>query len=860
MAIPGDPFSAADRLPSGEQLFRIDRLVDPLRLPYTVCVLLENLLRQAGTEHVTEDDVRALAAWPQSAPDANLAFMPARVIMQDLTGVPAVVDLAAMRSAVARAGGDPSRVDPLVPVDLVIDHSVQVDAFGSDQAYQSNIDREFERNGERYALLRWAQEAFRNFRVVPPGMGIVHQVNLEYLGRVVQVRDGVAVPDSLVGTDSHTTMINALGVLGWGVGGIEAEAVMLGQPMYMLSPVVLGVRMSGELRPGVTATDLVLTMTERLRAHGVVGTFVEFFGPGVPALSVADRATISNMSPEFGSTAAMFPVDAQTLAYLRDTGRPADHVALVEAYTKEQGLFRTGDEPAPAFSETIDFDLSQVEPSLAGPRRPQDRVPLAGVPASFSKAFPVQHGNGTQLGDGSVAIAAITSCTNTSNPALMVAAGLVAKKAVERGLQTKPWVKTSLAPGSRVVRDYLDAAGLTEYLDALRFNLVGYGCTTCIGNSGPLPEEVSEEISKRDLSVAAVLSGNRNFEARIHPQVRANYLASPPLVVAFALVGSVTADLTSEPVGRDRDGNPVMLDEIWPTGEEVAEAVRGAVSASLFEHQYGRIFEGDDRWQTLPVPSGELFHWDPESTYVREATFFERPADLSDIVDARVLALLGDSVTTDHISPAGSIASSTPAGAYLMEHGIEPREFNSYGARRGNHEVMVRGTFANIRLRNRIVEDVEGGFTRHFPDGEQLSIYDASLRYLEEGVPLVVIAGREYGSGSSRDWAAKGSALLGVRAVIAESYERIHRSNLVALGVIPLQFADGESAESLGITGTETFTIRGLADFGVGDMVTVEIDGGERSFRALARLDAEADVRIYRAGGLLQMMMTELAG
>ncbi|HEY0389036.1 MAG TPA: aconitate hydratase AcnA [Gaiellales bacterium] len=860
MAIPGDPFSAADRLPSGEQLFRIGRLVDPLRLPYTVCVLLENLLRQAGTEHVTEDDVRALAAWPQSAPDANLAFMPARVIMQDLTGVPAVVDLAAMRSAVARAGGDPSRVDPLVPVDLVIDHSVQVDAFGSDQAYQSNIDREFERNGERYALLRWAQEAFRNFRVVPPGMGIVHQVNLEYLGRVVQVRDGVAVPDSLVGTDSHTTMINALGVLGWGVGGIEAEAVMLGQPMYMLSPVVLGVRMSGELRPGVTATDLVLTMTERLRAHGVVGTFVEFFGPGVPALSVADRATISNMSPEFGSTAAMFPVDAQTLAYLRDTGRPADHVALVEAYTKEQGLFRTGDEPAPAFSETIDFDLSQVEPSLAGPRRPQDRVPLAGVPASFSKAFPVQHGNGTQLGDGSVAIAAITSCTNTSNPALMVAAGLVAKKAVERGLQTKPWVKTSLAPGSRVVRDYLDAAGLTEYLDALRFNLVGYGCTTCIGNSGPLPEEVSEEISKRDLSVAAVLSGNRNFEARIHPQVRANYLASPPLVVAFALVGSVTADLTSEPVGRDRDGNPVMLDEIWPTGEEVAEAVRGAVSASLFEHQYGRIFEGDDRWQTLPVPSGELFHWDPESTYVREATFFERPADLSDIVDARVLALLGDSVTTDHISPAGSIASSTPAGAYLMEHGIEPREFNSYGARRGNHEVMVRGTFANIRLRNRIVEDVEGGFTRHFPDGEQLSIYDASLRYLEEGVPLVVIAGREYGSGSSRDWAAKGSALLGVRAVIAESYERIHRSNLVALGVIPLQFAEGESAESLGITGTETFTIRGLADFGVGDMVTVEIDGGERSFRALARLDAEADVRIYRAGGLLQMMMTELAG
>jgi aconitate hydratase len=860
MATPPDPFSAADTLGSGERIYRIDRVADPLRLPYTVCVLLENLVRRAGTEHVTEDDVRALAAWPQRAPSANLAFMPARVIMQDLTGVPAVVDLAAMRSAVARAGGDPSRVDPLVPVDLVIDHSVQVDAFGSDRAYQANIDREFERNGERYALLRWAQEAFRNFSVVPPGMGIVHQVNLEYLGRVVQVRDGVALPDSLVGTDSHTTMINSLGVLGWGVGGIEAEAVMLGQPLYMLAPVVLGVRLSGELRAGVTATDLVLTMTERLRRHGVVGTFVEFFGPGVPALTAADRATISNMSPEFGSTAAMFPVDDQSLTYLRDTGRTAEHIALIEAYTKEQGLFRTGDEPAPAFSETIDFDLSEVEPSLAGPRRPQDRVPLGSVPASFSNAFPVEHANGTQLGDGSVAIAAITSCTNTSNPMLMVAAGLLAKKAVERGMQTKRWVKTSLAPGSRVVMDYLDRAGLTEYLDALRFNLVGYGCTTCIGNSGPLPDEISEEISQRDLSVAAVLSGNRNFEARIHPQVRANYLASPPLVVAFALAGSVTADLTSEPVGNDGDGNPVMLEEIWPTAQEVTEAVRGAVSADLFEDQYGRIFEGDERWRDLPVPSGELFQWDPASTYVREATFFERPADLTDIVDARVLALLGDSVTTDHISPAGSIPSSTPAGAYLMEHGVEPRDFNSYGARRGNHEVMVRGTFANIRLKNRIVEDVEGGFTRHFPDGEQLSIYDASMRYQAEGVPLVVIAGREYGSGSSRDWAAKGSALLGVRAVIAETYERIHRSNLVALGVLPLQFAEGESASSLGIAGEEIFTIRGLDTVGVGDTVTVELNGGERSFRALARLDADADVRIFRAGGLLQMMMAELAG
>ena len=859
MVASPDPFSARDTLATGEQFYRIDVLGDPLRLPYTICVLLENLLRRAGSEHVSEADVRSLASWPEAAAGSNLAFMPARVIMQDLTGVPAVVDLAAMRAAVARAGGDPARVDPLVPVDLVIDHSVQVDAFGSDRAYARNIEREFERNGERYALLRWAQGAFRNFRVVPPGMGIVHQVNLEYLGRVVQVRDGVAMPDTLVGTDSHTTMINALGVLGWGVGGIEAEAVMLGQPLYMLSPVVLGVRMSGELSAGVTATDLVLTLTERLRGHGVVGKFVEFFGPGVPALTVADRATISNMSPEFGSTAAMFPVDHRTIGYLRDTGRDAALLQLVESYCKEQGLYRTGEEDAPVFSETIDFDLTQVEPSLAGPRRPQDRVSLRSVPESFSNSFAVARGNGAELGNGSVAIAAITSCTNTSNPSLMIAAGLLAKKAVERGMETRPWVKTSLAPGSRVVVDYLDRAGLTQYLDALRFNLVGFGCTTCIGNSGPLPDEVSDEISRNDLSVAAVLSGNRNFEARIHPQVRANYLASPPLVVAYALAGSVNTDLTSQPVGSDRDGNPVMLDELWPTAAEVEQAVAGAVAAELYTGQYGRIFDGDERWRELPVPTGELFQWDPDSTYVREATFFERPADMSDIVDARVLAILGDSVTTDHISPAGSIASSTPAGRYLVEHGVEPREFNSYGARRGNHEVMVRGTFANIRLRNRIVEGVEGGFTRHFPDGEQLSIYDASMRYQADGVPLVVIAGKEYGSGSSRDWAAKGSALLGVRAVIAQSYERIHRTNLVALGVIPLQFLEGDSAESLGITGTETFTIRGLGELEVGSEVTVELDGGARSFRTLVRLDAQADVTVYRAGGLLQMMMAELA-
>src|SRR6476659_9816023 len=836
-----DPLSARDTLATGEQFYRIDALGDPLRLPYTICVLLENLLRRAGSEHVSEADVQSLASWPEAAAGSNLAFMPASVIMQDLTGVPAVVDLAAMRAAVARAGGDPARVDPLVPVDLVVDHSVQVDAFGSDRAYARNIEREFERNGERYALLRWAQGAFRNFRVVPPGMGIVHQVNLEYLGRVVQVRDGVAMPDSLVGTDSHTTMINALGVLGWGVGGIEAEAVMLGQPLYMLSPVLLGVRMSGELGAGVTATDLVLTLTERLRGHGVVGKFVEFFGPGVPALTVADRATISNMSPEFGSTAAMFPVDHRTIGYLRDTGRDADLLQLVEGYCKEQGLYRTGEEDAPVFSETIDFDLTQVEPSLAGPRRPQDRVSLGRVPESFSDSFAVAHGNGAELGDGSVAIAAITSCTNTSNPSLMIAAGLLAKKAVERGMETRPWVKTSLAPGSRVVVDYLDRAGLTPYLDALRFNLVGFGCTTCIGNSGPLPDEVSDEIS------------------RIDPQVLANYLASPPLVVAYALAGSVNTDLTSQPVGSDRDGNPVMLDELWPTAAEVEQAVAGAVAAELYTAQYGRIFDGDERWRELPVPTGELFQWDPDSTYVREATFFERPADLSDIVDARVLAILGDSVTTDHISPAGSIASSTAAGRCLVDHGVEPREFNSYGARRGNHEVMVRGTFANIRLKNRIVEGVEGGFTRHFPDGEQLSIYDASMRYQAEGVPLVVIAGKEYGSGSSRDWAAKGSALLGVRAVIAESYERIHRSNLVALGVIPLQFGEGESAQSLGITGSETFTIRGLGELGVGSEVTVELDGGARSFRTLAPLDAQADVTVYRAGGLLQMMMAELA-
>jgi aconitate hydratase len=687
-------------------------------------------------------------------------------------------------------------------------------------------------------------------------MGICHQVNLEYLGRVVQVRDGVALPDTLVGTDSHTTMINAIGVLGWGVGGIEAEAVMLGQPLYMTPPQVIGVRLAGELAAGVTATDLVLTLTEQLRKHGVVGKFIEFFGPGLAALTVADRATLSNMSPEYGATAATFPVDGQTLRYLSDTGRPAELIALVERYTREQGMYRTGAEAPPAYSERLDLDLAAVVPSLAGPRRPQDRVSLPEVRRSFSDAFGISTPNGSRLGDGSVVISAITSCTNTSNPALMVAAGLVARKALALGLTRRPWVKTSLAPGSRVVVGYLERAGLMDPLDELGFNLVGFGCTTCIGNSGPLPDEVAGAIERDDLKVAAVLSGNRNFEARIHPAVRANYLASPPLVVAYALAGSVNTDLTADPLGEGADG-PVYLRDVWPSAAEVEAALAGSYSSDLFEEEYGRIFEGDERWTALPVPEGELFAWDPRSTYVREATFFEHEADLSDIVDAHVLAVLADSVTTDHISPAGSFAPDAPAGRYLVEQGVAPRDFNSYGARRGNHEVMVRGTFANIRMRNALA-DREGGYTRHLPGGEQMTIYDAAQRYAAERVPLVVIAGREYGSGSSRDWAAKGTALLGVRAVLAQSFERIHRTNLVALGVIPLQFRDGDSAESLGLDGTETFTIRGLGELDVGSTVTVDVNGGERSFECLARLDAPADVTTYRAGGLLQMVMRQL--
>ena len=895
------------------EIHRLDRLAehgagDVARLPHTVKILLENLLRRAGGRDVTGEDVLALSRWPTPASAANVAFMPARVLMQDFTGVPAVVDLAAMRSAMARAGGDPKRVNPLVDVDLIIDHSVQVDLFRSPQAYEANIEWEYRRNGERYALLRWAQQAFGGVRVVPPGAGICHQVNLEHLGKVVATKDGVAFPDTLVGTDSHTTMINGLGVLGWGVGGIEAEAAMLGQPMFLPQPVVLGVRMTGALPAGTTATDLVLTLTQMLRAHGVVAKFVEFFGPGCSTLELADRATLSNMCPEYGATAAFWPVDQETLRYLRFTARE-DRVDLVERYTKEQGLFRTDADPEPVFSEVLDLDLATVEPSVAGPKRPQDRVALPGVWTSFVEAFrdrlepdpePTEVGRlldegGAQTGitepavdtdrivdpernpepvrlndavvrHGSVVIAAITSCTNTSNPTVMLAAGLLAKRAVEAGLETKPWVKTSLAPGSRVVTDYLDAAGLQPYLDKLGFSLVGFGCTTCIGNSGPLPGEVAQAVQDKDLAVVAVLSGNRNFEGRIHPQVRASYLASPPLCVAYALAGHVELDLTKEPLGLGHHGEPVYLHDIWPSADEVREAIARSVSPEQFKDQYGRIFQGDEHWNALPSPTGPMYEWDAESTYVREPPFFEglapEPAEQGDIVDARVLVKVGDSITTDHISPAGSIKPDLPAGAYLTEHGVEQRDFNSYGSRRGNHEVMMRGTFANVRLRNELAPGTEGPWTTHLPSGEQTTIYDAALRYRDEGVPLLVIAGKEYGSGSSRDWAAKGPALLGIRAAIAESFERIHRSNLVGMGVLPLQFAPGESAASLGLTGRESVTIRGLSE-GItpGQDVTVvarDDDGGEVSLRAIVRIDMPAEVEYYRHGGILQMVLRHM--
>jgi len=884
------------------------------RLPFSVRIVLENMLRRVDGHVVTEDDVRALASWRGDAvPDRELPFLPARVLLQDFTGIPVVADLAALRDEMARQGGDPQRVNPDLLVDLVIDHSVQVDAYGMPDAFRINVDREYERNRERYAFLRWAQKAFRNFRVVPPGAGIVHQVNLEFLACVVQVRKengtAVAFPDTLVGTDSHTTMINGLGVLGWGVGGIEAEAAMLNQPLPLLAPQVVGVRLTGALGEGVTATDLVLTVTEMLRRHGVVGKFVEYCGPGLSNLSLADRATIANMSPEYGATCGYFPVDAETLRYLRMTGRDPALVETVERYCRAQGIFREEPTPEPEFSELLTLDLSTVEASVAGPRRPQDRVPIAEVRQSLRSAFadefhgepakseerfdweggtvneeeqpsavtvavndrpkavPVNiKGEQVELHHGDVVIAAITSCTNTSNPSVMLAAGLVARKAVERGLRVKPYVKTSLAPGSRAVIDYLRNAGLLEYLERLRFDLVGFGCTTCIGNSGPLEEPVAKAVDENKMVVSAVLSGNRNFEGRIHPQVRAAYLASPPLVVAYALAGTVDINIQAEPIGHGANGDPVYLRDIWPTNGEVADAVSRAVSPEIFRETYAHIFEGEERWASLGIPEGALYEWDPESTYLRRPPFVEglapEPPAVTDIMGARVLVMAGDSVTTDHISPAGAIAKDSPAGRYLEDRNVPPREFNSYGSRRGNHEVMMRGTFANIRLRNEVAPGTEGGFTRHWPDGEQLTVYEASRRYQSEGVPLLVIAGKEYGTGSSRDWAAKGVALLGVRAVIAESYERIHRSNLIGMGVLPLQFQPGESRTTLGLAGDETYRIGGLSG-GIRPRMTVPVtatrpDGSEVRFDALVRIDSPLEAEQYRHGGILPLILRKM--
>ncbi|HYN99812.1 MAG TPA: aconitate hydratase AcnA [Actinomycetota bacterium] len=885
-------------------IYSLDRLaaragVDAAALPHTVKILLENLLRRSGTRDVSEDDVMALAAWPQERPGSRLAYMPARVLMQDFTGVPAVVDLAALRSAVSRAGGDPTKVNPFVPGDLVIDHSVQVDRFGTNDAYEANIGFEYTRNRERYSLLNWGQQAFKDFRVVPPGMGICHQVNLEYLSRVVNARDGLAYPDSLVGTDSHTTMVNGLGVLGWGVGGIEAEAAMLGQPMFLTHPLVVGIRTTGALPAGTTATDLVLTLTQMLRKHGVVGRFLEFFGAGLSNLTVADRSTISNMTPEFGATSTLFPVDENTLTYLRETNR-RNAADLAERYTKAQGLFRRDSDPAPAFTEVLDLDLSSVEPSVAGPKRPQDRVSLSGVWGSFKDAYlhddrpngvPQKElsrlageggqaegvdlhaeanvpltGPAAEVRDGSVVISAITSCTNTSNPSVMIAAGLLAKKAVEAGLETKPWVKTSLAPGSRVVTDYLDRAGLTPYLEELGFNLVGYGCTTCIGNSGPLPEDIAKAVDEGNLAVVAVLSGNRNFEGRIHSQVKASYLASPPLCVAYALAGTVQLDLSLDPLGWDESGEGIYLDELWPEADEVQYVMSKSISSDQFEQEYGTIFEGDENWRSMPAPEGEVYEWDPDSTYIKEPPFFVgltwEFTPPGDIVNARALAVLGDSITTDHISPAGSIWLNSPAGKYLRSKGVAAADFNSFGSRRGNHEVMLRGTFGNNRLRNQLAPGTEGPHTLHLPDGAPMSIYDASTTYAQEGVPLVILAGKEYGSGSSRDWAAKGTALLGVKAVIAESYERIHRSNLVGMGVLPLQFNHGESAQSVGLTGREEFTILGIGpDIRPGQQVDVLArpeSGEEKTFSATVRIDAEAELDYYLNGGILQMVLRQL--
>jgi aconitate hydratase len=941
-----DSFGAQATLEVGGRGFEVHRLdalqekFDVARLPYSLKVLLENVLRLEDGTSVTSDDVEAIATWDAKAdPSVEIPFQPARVLMQDFTGVPAVVDLAAMRDAMEELGSDPSAINPQVDVDLIIDHSVQVDAFGNARAFEINEERDYERNGERYAFLRWGQEAFDNFRVVPPATGICHQVNLEYLGRCVWTReliagggreadqpasDGVkqAYPDTLVGTDSHTTMINGLGVLGWGVGGIEAEAAMLGQPISMLLPQVIGFKLTGELREGATATDLVLTVTEMLREKGVVSKFVEFFGPGIAGLGLADRATIGNMSPEFGSTCAIFPIDAETLRYLEFTGRPTEQIELVDAYTREQGLFHQPDSEEPTYSDTLELDLGDVEPSIAGPKRPQDRIALANAKPAFletmqewdpeageelgnmldqaiegsfpasdppaedhdgesgkprragqtavaeltktSDAVPVQleDGQTVELDHGMVVIAAITSCTNTSNPSVMLGAGLLAKKAVERGLARKAWVKTSLAPGSTVVTEYLEKSGLDKYLNQLQFNLVGYGCTTCIGNSGPLPEAISKAVNDNDLVVCSILSGNRNFEGRINPDTRANYLASPPLVVAYALAGRMDIDLMTEPLGRDADGEAVYLSDIWPSSEEVKRVVGEAVRADMFTKSYADVFRGGLRWKEIEVPEGDRYTW-PDSTYVRKPTFFEgmdpEPKPVEPIEGARVLSVLGDSVTTDHISPAGAIKKDSPAGKWLIDQGVDVRDFNSYGSRRGNHEVMIRGTFANVRLRNQLVER-EGGYTRHFPDGEETTIYEAAMKYSDEGVPLVVLAGKEYGSGSSRDWAAKGTNLLGVRAVIAESFERIHRSNLIGMGVLPLEFPEGKSVESLGLTGEETFDVGDLQN---GEAKTVEVtahpDGGEDvTFEATVRIDTPNEVTYFQNGGILHRVLRDL--
>ena len=932
-----DSFGAKATLEVSGREFEIHRLdalqerFDVARLPYSLKVLLENALRLEDGDSVTSDDVEALASWDANAePSVEIPFQPARVLMQDFTGVPAIVDLAAMRDAMDDLGSDPAKINPLVPVDLIIDHSVQVDAFGNARAFDINADRDYERNEERYAFLRWGQQAFDNFRVVPPATGICHQVNLEYLGQVVFTRENgdapQAYPDTLVGTDSHTTMINGLGVLGWGVGGIEAEAAMLGQPISMLLPQVLGFRLDGELPEGSTATDLVLTVTEMLRERGVVGKFVEFHGPGMHTLGLADRATIGNMSPEFGSTCAIFPVDRETLRYLEFTGRSTEQIELVDAYAREQGMFHTPESEEPTFSETLELDLGSVQPSIAGPKRPQDRIALADARPAFldslsefdpdaakelgnhhdeavADSFPasdppgddhndergkprrvqtdtataiaearaedlvavtLEDGTEVELDHGRVVIAAITSCTNTSNPSVMIGAGLLAKKAVERGLRSQPWVKTSLAPGSTVVTDYLEQAGLDEFLDELGFNLVGYGCTTCIGNSGPLPDEISKAVNDNDLVVCSVLSGNRNFEGRINQDVRNNYLASPPLCVAYALAGRMDIDLLEDPIGQDSDGEPVHLSDIWPSSEEIKATVEEAVRSDMFTKSYSDVFKGDERWRGLDTPEGDSYTW-PDSTYVRKPSFFEgmdaEPAPIEPIESARVLAVLGDSVTTDHISPAGAIKKDSPAGRWLIDNGVDVREFNSYGSRRGNHEVMIRGTFANIRLRNQLVER-EGGYTRHFPDGEETTVYEAAMSYADDDVPLVVLAGKEYGSGSSRDWAAKGTALLGVRAVIAESFERIHRSNLIGMGVLPLQLPDGETAESLGLTGEEQITIGDLEDGEAKSVsVTAARDGADPvEFEARVRLDTPNEVRYFQHGGILHRVLRDLRG